>query len=226
MLKGLFLVCSVLVFTHFSNAQYPFFEEDTKLPQELEVLVGELHASQIPMRKKLTKLFFEVKRNYLNHHQLSSTYASTLRGETYDCVTGTLLFDNLLRALGLETTIHEFNHHVLLAVHTDKEDFLFDSTDPYGMIRGRRDIAATIAFYKRQKEVLPNKNIYETIEADQAIGLYYFNQSVKHLDTEEIGAARAYAALALQQYPCDRTFALSDLLSRPPQQILSVYGSK
>jgi hypothetical protein len=130
----------------------------------------------------------------------------------------------MLKVMGFETTVHEFNHHVLLGVQINGKEVLFDCTDPYGLIKGRRRVRATIAHYKKQEKVLPNANIYETIKAEQAIGLYYFNQSVKHLDTEEIDIARVYADMALRQYPCDRTLALNDLLSRPYPQILSFYG--
>jgi len=224
MVKRVLFVVSFLFAWGISNAQYPFLEASDPLPEDLEALVDRLEKSHLPTHKKLRKLFFEVKRKYLVNHQLSSTYASTLKGETYDCVTGTLLYDILLKRLGFHTTIHEFNHHVLLAAHVGGGDILFDSTDPYGIIKGKREVAATIAYYKRQKKVLPNTNIYETIEADQALGLYYFNQSVRHLDIEEIAVAKAYAAMALKQYPCDRTLALSDLFSQPYPQILSTYG--
>ena len=226
MIGKLFFILSISLASYTSWAQRSSATTDEPLPTELKELITELQDSQLSTYKQLRKLFFHVKRNYLVKHQLSSTYTSTLQGRTYDCVTGTLLYDNLLKSMGFQTTIHEFNHHVLLAVHTGTQDILFDCTDPYGIIKGRKEVAATIAFYKKQKKVLPDTNIYETIGTDEALGLYYFNQSVRHLDTEDIDGAKEYAALALKQYPCDRTLALRDLLSHSHQQIMSVYSGK
>ncbi|MEM9324340.1 MAG: hypothetical protein AAGA85_01735 [Bacteroidota bacterium] len=223
MIRSFLFVLSLLLFVSPLVAQQSVAAKGNGLPSDLREVVLTLHESDIAARKKLRKLFFTVKREYLVNHQLSSTYYSTLRGDNYDCVTGTLLYSQLLKVMGFEVTIHEFNHHVLLGVFVDGEEILFDSTDPYGLIKGKRKVAATIAHYKRQEKVLPDTDIYETIQAEQALGLYYFNQSVKHLDTEEIDIARVYANMALRQYPCDRTVALNDLLSKPFTEIKSFY---
>lgn len=189
--------------------------EKLEKDESIHSLIAQYQSKQTSDLRKLKKLFYTVKAKYLKKHIENSDFSSTLTNGEYDCVTGTLLFGYLLKKMGYEFHVHEFDFHTFLTVKVENKNVLFESTDDFGYIQSPDRILRRISFYTQNEKALNQK-----IMLNQAVGLYYFNQAAKNFNSRNFEQSRAWIEQASHVYPSERILGFKELL-RTPRHLLA-----
>lgn len=191
--------------------------------QELNNLLKKLERKRDHLDEPalVSATFQHAHRKLLKWYDQSTSFAGMFASGKYDCVTGTALYALLFSRLNIPYEIHEFEHHLLLIVHTESGPILIESTDPLGgLVTEPQEIARRIAHHTtpqakpgvyRSATFVPQKGIGVT----QLAGLLYLNQAIRAFNSYDLAQARAAIHKAAMLYPSERVLEMKTLFSQP-----------
>jgi len=191
--------------------------------QRLNDFVGRLDESKHTARH-LSKVFRRVHATFLKEYEAYADFSALVTTGTYDCLTATALFSQVLTGLKYSYTINQTNYHIFLLVETTAGTVMIETTDRLGgVLTDSREIEARIAsyrnagpsisderkfYYRYQSELQPE------VAVQELTGLMMFNRAVKAYNQENwLVSARNLEAANLR-YPTGRCAELGDLLVR------------
>lgn len=172
--------------------------------------------------KFLRDIFQETSRVFLKKEAEVSTLNQTLSTGTYNCVSGTALFGQLLSHFGYDFRVMETESHVFIEMEVDGKPIIFESTHPaQGLIIGEKRVRAFKALFNPPgTEGRPAKEAFNpivsssgatasgmtisSIHLKQLAGLQYYNDALLHLKQENYLKAKAQIEKAFLLYPSER----------------------
>lgn len=163
---------------------------------------------------------------YYAHHKLLKKYSEyptlleTLSEGKYDCLTATAMYSILLSELSIKHDVIETNYHIFIIVHPGTEhEILIETTDPlYGIIEKDDEILSYRNQYLQSNIAERNTlidfdlNIERSLEQKELIGLLYYNQSIKEINSGHWEKARLIADQALEYYKKSRVNTLVGII--------------
>ncbi|MEH0157197.1 hypothetical protein V6R21_24000 [Limibacter armeniacum] len=168
----------------------------TDIKKDLNSFIGYLKSKNEKYKKDesfLKLVFKEVQKRYLKSYTPVSTFANTMQYGKYDCLTGTMLYAVILKALDYDFAVYETNYHVYLKTQTEEgKVILFESTDPY---KGFESSDYRIS--KREKgyalrqggSFSYTKSIHQVVSLKELAGLQYFNLAVESFNNRDYDTA-------------------------------------
>jgi TolA-binding protein len=196
-----------------------------------EAVLGKLNEVIIQLKKrqdlyKNEKDFVEYTF-YLTHRKLLKDYdkyaslTETLVSGKYDCLTATAVYSIILSELDITHAVVETNYHIYILVNPDTPNELFlETTDPRnGLISDPGEIEDA-----KEKHLLANTtqnnalihfdfNIERRLEGKELVGLLYYNQSIKALNSGDWSEAYNIAMQAIDYYPNERLLKLIGIIN-------------
>lgn len=195
-----------------------------------EAVLGKLNIviAQLKKRQGLYKsendfveyAFYLTHRKLLKDYDKYASLTETLVVGKYDCLTATAVYSIILGELGIKHAVVETNYHIYILVNPDTEDEIFlETTDPrYGFISNPVEIEAS-----KEKHLMANAtqnsalvhfdfNIERRLEGKELVGLLYYNQSIKALNSGKWEEAFDIAQEAFNYYPNERLIKLIDII--------------
>lgn len=171
----------------------------------------------------LEYLYFYTHRKLLKTYTQYPTLEETLLNGDYDCLTATAIYSLLLSELSIEHAVIETNYHIYILVNPDTENqFLIETTDPRnGFIADQDEIQASRNEYlknnlsERNTLISFDFNIERRLEHKELLGLLFYNQSIKELNSGHWEKARAIAHRALEYYSATRVSTLVNIIDSP-----------
>ena len=166
-------------------------------------------------RRFMRRIFFSTQNNFLKEYQKLVKLSDVFRKGKYDCVTGTALYANILKDLGIQYKIVEMEFHVFLIAELNNKEYLFESTDKNGIITNPKHIRKMIKKYQETETSFQNIKVTASqtsekgafqkyIDMNKLIGLQYFNLAVKAFRENKNDDAWKEIKKASLLYPCLR----------------------
>ena len=174
-------------------------------------------------------LFYKTHRKYLKSYQMHSSVEDILAQGDYDCVSGTAFYALIMKHLGIDYEIKEFDFHVLVIAKSNGQKFLIESTDPAGgLTSDTKEIAERVRQYSdvddktenvlsvgagsksRQYSTATNK----VINLTQLAGLLHFNNAVYYYNQKKPFKTAASLQKSLILYDSKRIRAFRQLAAR------------
>lgn len=164
----------------------------------------------------LRTLFFKTHQMVLKQYVDFAPFHKLLDEGKYNCLTGTALYGLLLHHFGYDFKIIETNYHIFLLVNTERQDFLFEATDPLnGFVSDENEIQQKIADYKSQtvqRDNIAGRTYYQysielfnQVSLHQLPGLLYYNESVDAYNRQELSRSVKLLEAASKVYTSERT---------------------
>jgi len=164
----------------------------------------------------LRTLFFKTHQMVLKQYVDFAPFHKLLDEGKYNCLTGTALYGLLLHHFGYDFKIIETNYHIFLLVNTERQDFLFEATDPLnGFVTDENEIQQKIADYKSQTVQRDNTSgrtyyqysieLFNQVSLHQLPGLLYYNESVDAYNRQELSRSVKLLEAASKVYTSERT---------------------
>jgi len=198
-------------------------EEVHQATLQLKSFVESLREPGLASEKHLAKVFRKVHANYLKKYEAYAGLDKLFENGTYDCLTATALFSEVLSGLDYSFRIIETNYHIFILVTTQEQVVLMETTDrARGFVTDEKEIAKRTAGYRTND--LVNKtsgetyqyryrcNLYQEVSVDHLSGLLVFNQAVKSYNTGDWLASARSLEVAHGLYATGRCYELSDIL--------------
>ncbi len=178
--------------------------------------------SNLPKAYFIDYLFYKTHNILLKNYQKHTNFEQMLQSGNYDCVSASLAYSLILEHFDISHSIIETDYHVFIVIRIDKQDYIFESTDPInGFIKNETLVFDYIANFKPGKINVPVNNIqggvemlssgedhinsiYKEINTQQLIGLQYYNQAVNAINLREYELAKERMGQAIQLYPSER----------------------
>lgn len=171
-------------------------------------------------RQFLGSIFYLTHRQLLKEYKQYSGFGEIFSHGRYDCLTATALYSYLLERFEFDYSIIETNYHIFLKVKTDDGEILIESTDPIdGFVADQKKIEERLKGYKETgsspgKEYYPSQfNLFQAVDAQQLIGLLFFNQSVKAFNNQQWVEAANLIRQTRKYYNSPRVDELETLLA-------------
>jgi hypothetical protein len=163
---------------------------EVRLNQFVEGLRSQRAGSDVAFLKKV---FHQTEKTFLKKYDPYSDFNQIFASGTYDCLTATSLFSNVLDQLNFTYRIMETNYHIFLLVRTSDGEVLLETTDRFqGFVRRSDEIGQRINSYRHSMtpRATENKDIYlyhcdlyREVNHRQLPGLLYYNQAIKAYNT-------------------------------------------
>jgi hypothetical protein len=197
----------------------------TKEDSEYTALLHKLISKRPKFRSEkdfASFIFYHVHKKALAWYQSGyPSFGELFTTGHYDCLSATALYALLLRDLGMEFEVVEYEYHIFLMVNTRDGQVLFEATDPLnGFERKPEEIAKRLEQYERPLSIqlagLRNQTpatgrMVNTIGLVELEGLLYYNQAVRLFNAGKPMDAIPYLLKAAESYPCDRVDTLLEL---------------
>jgi hypothetical protein len=177
-------------------------------------------------KKMVKNVFYRTHQKLLQQYEPFSMAQDTFNSGNYDCVSGSLILAGLLDYFGFDYEIKETTYHVFLKVAVENDFVLLEATDPIeGFIQDKAAIQSFLDKYRNgfndnnQRTFLTANNegeayIYRSINLQKLIGLQYFNQAIKHYNSQNELLAYQFSVSALKLYKAERIEGFSDFLKQ------------
>lgn len=191
--------------------------------RQVESFVESLREPGPPNQKHLAKVFRKVHNTYLKKYEAYAGLNELFESGTYDCLTATALFSEVLSSLGYSYRIIETNYHIFILVATQQQIVLLETTDrARGFVTDEKEIEARTTGY-RKNDLVNNAsreeyqyqyrcNLYQEVKVDHLSGLLVFNQAVKSYNAGNWLASARFLEEAHSLYATGRCYELSDIL--------------
>ncbi len=173
-------------------------------------------------REFLQHVFMRAHQVYLKRYTEHAAFANLFTDGSYNCLTGTILFSTLLDYFGVDYDIIETNYHIFIIAHTQQGDVLMEATDAReGFVTSIEKINHRITRYKTNSLQTHNASLayyqynfalYNTVSANELVGLLYYNLAVEAFNKQQIQEATQYLAKAGERYMSPRIEEFSELL--------------
>jgi hypothetical protein len=197
--------------------------------REIARLVGRMGEGR-PSYRRGARLHRILHRDYLRTYRSDADGLQqiVLDGE-YNCLSATLFYGLVARALGYEVEVLEYPGHLLLGLKVDGRRVEVETTSPHGFDRQRHTGAEQLPspeFSRREvtrAHLRPSTDSphharasYREVSLEAAVGFAWLNTAWRALDAGETIRAAKCAAEALRYYPYISTQAgdVRRLLSR------------
>ncbi len=174
--------------------------------------------SEVHFLNRLVKsVHAEFLRSYKPYVQINEPFETG----TYDCLTGTAIFNMVLEELDIPHQIIETNYHIFLIVEGEQQRYLLETTDRlFGLKTHRSEINASLAHYK-QNLLSPDASgsnfyrfkhhLFRTVAPVQLKGLLHFNRAVVAFNSHQLAICVDQLELAKQNYDNSRIRELAEL---------------
>lgn len=190
--------------------------------QALDLFIVQLNEQDPGTQKHLAKVFRKVHSTYLKKYEAYARLQTLFTDGTYDCLTATTLFSEVLTRLNYSFRIIETNYHIFILVKADDKTILLETTDrARGFVTDAREIAKRTSGYRENDLNVPSREVYryryrcdlyQEVSVDNLSGLLVFNQAVKSYNEGDwLSSARSLEA-AHALYATGRCYELSEIL--------------
>lgn len=142
---------------------------------------------------------------------------------SYDCLTGTAVFNLVLTELGIRHQIIETNYHIFLTIEGKDQKYLLETTDKlFGLKSQPSEINTSLAHYKQNKlpamstgshYYLFKKDLFRAVVASNLRGLLHFNQAVVAFNNHQLSLCVNQLVLAKENNDNPRIHELAELVS-------------
>lgn len=175
-----------------------------RIDQQTELLLGSKYSNSF---SGLHKLFRATHKHILRQYRAYASLNELVNG-TYDCLTATALFTNLLTRAGFEYDVVETNYHIFLLVRTTDGEALLETTDPLnGVVVDREEIKSKVGGYRAQGTASSSyqyhREVFRKVNQKELIGLLLFNQAVNAYNTKDWALCGSRLMQSLQAYPAN-----------------------
>ncbi len=192
---------------------------------QLEKMAAGVIAKRVKKdHQRILKLVFDQgRREFLHFYDKNYPHFSSLFTEgKYNCVTGTAMYAWVLLRLGYDIKIHETAFHAYLTIHTDKNVYLMDATDPVnGFVEGVVNVGKRELWYTGN-ELQKGLTFKKVITFRQLCGLQYYNQAVVHFNRRNYSSSIAFLQKAAELYPqSDRITSLMEAARSQNAEVVS-----
>lgn len=166
--------------------------------------------------RTLRVIFRKTQREFLRHYKPYAAINELSRG-TYDCLTATSLFVEVLDRTGFRYRIIETTYHIFLMVNTTSGEVLLETTDRFGgLVVDPEKIQERIAAFKASPLAANsyrfNFDVFREISAPELDGLLYFNQAVNAYNARDWKTCAEKIQLSASSYSTPRIKALATVL--------------
>lgn len=198
-------------------------EEVRHAAQQLDQFVESLREQGASGEKHLAKVFRKVHSTYLKKYEAYVDVKSLFTEGSYDCLTATMVFSEVLTRLNYDFRIIETNYHIFILAETADGTILLETTDKSrGFVKDPTEIAKRTGGYRTNDLASSSSqdvykyqyrcNLYQEISTDHLSGLLVFNQAVKAYNAGEWLTSSRLLEKAHSLYATSRCYELSDIL--------------
>jgi hypothetical protein len=175
-------------------------------------------------KKELHRIVRKAHNKFLRNYKPYSDFAEIFTNGSFDCLTATAFFSNVLHRMHFEFEVVETNYHIFLMVNTPEGQVLLETTDRLaGIVDNPAEIDRRLEAYKMEGPSGVSSgltayrygfNLCKKVPAEKLPGLITYNQAVNAYNRGNWLACAELLEAAYAVYPTIRCEELSDILLR------------